>query len=145
MKAEERQNSTGGAQPPAEPHSQEICCSPSVSCSNPKLAACCPYLLLFLPAGPQRPWFCSALWLWVLDKPRLSSTAPFHKCLGLGCAEDEESRARTARDVSCCFPPLYNCPGIPTAPGSPPAMAGKGTVSIYPSQFSAEAEGRVQQ
>lgn len=93
-----------------------------ISCSLPLFAA-------LPPCWPSKATFCSALWLWVLEScglnPRLSSTASFRKCLGVGCAEDEVSRTRTAWDVSCCFPPLYNCPGIPPAPGSPPAMAGK--------------------
>lgn len=137
LKAEKRQNnSPGGAQPPAQPCTKEICFPPSVPCSNPKLAVCCPNLLLCLLAGPQRAQFCSALWLWVLEscglKPRLSSTASLHKCLGVGCSEDEVSRARAVWDVSCSFPPLYNCPGIPAAPGSPPAMAGKGLFPFIP-------------
>ena len=112
-------------------------------CALLKSQICC----LFPQFATLPPWFCSAPWLWVLQssglKPRLSSTFSVHKCLGLGCSEGEVSRGRTARDVSCCFPPLYEWPGIPPAPGSPPAMAG--TVSIYPSQFNLEAEGRVQQ
>lgn len=85
-------------------------CAPLKSQISPLL----PLILLCLLADPQRAQFCSALWLWVLEscglKPRLSSTASFHKCLGVGCSEDEVSRARAAWDVSCCFPPLYNCP-----------------------------------
>lgn len=147
LKAKKRQNnSPAGAQPPKEACFSSLCTllKSQISCLLPLFAASPPFwpskatVLLSPVALGAEEEICGL-------EPGLSSTASFHKCLGVGCSEDEVSRARTAWDVSCCFPSLYNCPGIPPAPGSPAAMAGKGAVSIYPSQFSAEAEGRVQQ